>query len=207
MSNTVFTVINDNVNLETQQILAYLRPQTSNTSWVSSAWQACSPQVDGGKATLNAIINTISATGTFSDGKDSTSTVDIPAGQMATFTQDGNVIVLGVPADSTNLTSTQSGVYNTTAVKDLYPVWSLNGGNICKPANPMYNTGDSSFELLQKIYFTIGSQELTDTFILQNWTDLQEFDVPSNLVSADINVSIDATTNTPVFEMDNKVFA
>ncbi|WP_028582084.1 hypothetical protein [Desulfogranum japonicum] len=201
------TIVNKDVNLQSQQILAYLKPQGSNSDWLIAAWQSCAPQAGGGKFILPAINNTVSAYGIFNGDKETTRAVTIPLQNMSVFSVSGNVTQLGVPTpDTVNLTPQQSGVRNDTSVGDLYPVWCLNGNSVCKPSSPMFNSGMSSFELTQKIYLTIGSQTKTKTFIVQNWTDLQGIDLDANLKSADIEVQIDKATNRPIFKMTNEKY-
>ncbi|QFY43478.1 hypothetical protein F6R98_13325 [Candidatus Methylospira mobilis] len=206
--NIVLTVVNNDVNLASQQVLAYLKPQGSNSDWLSSAWAACSPQTGGGSSTLPAITNDVEAYATWSNNMNKTAMVSIPNQYMSTISQSGNVVQLGQPVlDATDLTAQQSGVTNTTSITDMYVVWCVNNSSVCKPANPMMNTGISSFELTQSVYFTIGSQTKTQTFIVQNWTALSQIPLASNLVSADIVVAMNKSTNTPTFTITNQKYS
>ena len=206
--NIVLTVINKDVNLASQQVLAYLKPQGSNSDWLTSAWASCTPQMGGGSSSLPAITSDVEAYGTWSNGKNKTAMVTIPNQYMSTISQSGNVVQLGQPVlDTVDLTAQQSGVTNATTISDMYVVWCVNNASVCKPVNPMMNTGASSFELTQSVYFTIGSQVKTSTFVVQNWTALIQIPLESNLVSADIVVALNKATNTPTFTINNQKYS
>lgn len=205
--NVTLTVVNKDVNLAAQSVLAYLKPQGSNDDWLAAAWASCNPQ-QGGKSRLPVINNDVGAFATYNGGADVTATVLIPNQNISTISQSGLSVTMGQPVvDTADLTPKQSGVKNTTKLTDLYAVWCLNGSSVCKTANPMMNTGISSFELTQSVYFTIGSQQKTETFIVQNWTAITQISLASNLVSADIIVAIDKSTNTPTFTLTNPVYS
>lgn len=204
--NIVLRVINQNVDLTSQQVLAYLKPQGQSENWVSSAWQACSPQ-SGGSARLKAITSDVEAYASYGEDANQTATISIPPQSMSVISQNGNVVGLSAPTkDTGELTPTQSGVKNSTTLTDVYIVWCVNGASVCRPQNPMMNTGISSFELTPKVYFTIGSQQRTQTFTVQNWVSFTTFNLPANLTSADITVSLDPATNAPVFNMSNQQY-
>lgn len=206
--NIVLRVVNQSVDLTSQQVLAYLKPQSQSENWVSSAWQACSPQAGGGSARLKAITSDVEAYALWGEDANQTATVPIPPQSMSTITQTGNVVGLSSPTkDPGELTATQSGVRNSTTLTDVYVVWCVNGASVCRPQNPMMNTGVSSFALTPSVYFTIGSQLRTQTFTVQNWTSFTAFPLPANLASADIVVSLDPATNAPVFTITNQQYA
>lgn len=206
--NIVLKVVNNDVNLSAQTILAYLKPQSASSDWVSTAWASCSPQTNGGSRILPAITSDVEAFAIWSNYTNTTATVAIPNQYMSTISKGGNVIAMTAPVlDTTDLTAQQSGVKNTTTETDMYVTWCVNGSSVCRPANPMMNTGMSSFQLTQSVYFTIGSQTRTSTFIVQNWTALTEIPLASNLVSADIIVSMNTSTNAPMFTIANQVYS
>jgi hypothetical protein len=205
--NTILTVVNDNIDLSAQKILAYLKPQTHNADWEVAAWQACSPQPDGGSQQLDTITNEVGAFISFNNNKSKTAYKKIDPGYISAIKENGNELILGDPElDNSNLTEAQSGVKNGTTTKGIYPVWCLNKKSICKPSSQMFNDGFSSFELLQKVYFTIGSSLETDTFKVQNWDVLTEIDLPSNLVSADISATLNNATNKVTFTIENQKY-
>ena len=205
--NIVLRIINENLDLKNQKVLVYLKPQTNNADWESAAWQACSPQSGGGSYILDAITNEIGAYIESKGGREQSAYQKIDPKTIAVITQEGNELVFN-PAqlnsdDAYRLTNTQSGIKNTTTYPDVFPVWCVNKKTTCRPINPMYNPGFSTFELLEKAYFTIGSSTSTDTFKVQNWDELSEIDLPSNLVSADIRAKLDEATNNVTFTMEN----
>lgn len=200
--NTKLTIKNRGLELGSDKILVYLQPQENNTDWETVAWDSCTPQ-NGGSHELPIIDNVIQAYGEFNNGRDRTAYQNIEPHHMALIKQTGNEVDLLGGEENVTLTAQQSGVKNTTNIVDIRPIWCLNGKSICRPKEPLFNGGISSFELLQKIYFTIGSSTRTETFIVQDWSELAEFDIESNLVSADIVVSKDKSDNKPVFTMEN----
>lgn len=203
---TTLRIINKDIDLEGEKILAYLKAQGNNDNWEVAAWQACSPQ-KGGTYTLTPINNEIGACVSYDNGRGETAEVEIPPQKMATLTRSGSELDLGEAVlDEGDLTARQSGVKNLTADKDIHPIWCLNGKKICRLKGKMFNGGICTFELMQKVFFTIGSSISTETFIVQNWSELKEFSIESNLYSADIEVSVDKVTNKPIFMMTNKVF-
>lgn len=205
--NVELTVINKDVPLTGQKILAYLKPQSASSDWMTSAWAFCAPQ-GGGKTRLPAITSDVSAYGTWDNNSNETATVVIPAGHMSHIVQTGNVVAMGNPElDGVDLSKAQSGVQNKTNVNDMYVVWCVNGRSVCRSKNAMMNTGFSSFELLQSVYFTIGSETRTEQFVVQNWTALVEIKLDPSLISADITVSLNKSSNKPEFEISNKKYA
>lgn len=205
--NTTLSIINKDLNLQNQKVLVYLRAQDNSSNWETSAWQACAPQPGGGSYTLDSINNTVGAYVNYANGKGKTALQDIPLQNMSAIKENGNEVCLEAPQpDATDLTAQQCGVINLTTKSDVKVVWCLNGSSVCRPVDPMYNDGISSFELMQKVYFTIGSLIETDTFRVQNWTKLQAIDIPADLVSADIVVSLDHKTNKAVFTLANPLY-
>jgi hypothetical protein len=205
--NTTLTIINKDLNLKSQKVLVYLRAQNNSSNWETAAWQACAPQPGGGSYTLDSINNTVGAYVSFAGGKGKTALQDIPLQNMSAIEEAGNEVCLdAAQPNEVDLTAQQCGVINLTTKSDVKVIWCLNGSSVCRPVDPMFNEGISSFELMQKVYFTIGSLIETDTFRVQNWTKLQSIDIPADLVSADIVVSVDHKTNKPVFALENALY-
>ncbi len=205
--NTTLTIKNKDLDLQTQKVLVYLRPQENSSNWETSAWQACAPQPGGGSYTLDSINNMVGAYVNYANGKGKTALQNIPLQNMSTIKENGNEVCLEVAQpDTANLTAQQCGAINLTSQSDVKVVWCLNGSSVCRPVDPMFNDGISSFELMQKVYFTIGNLVETDTFRVQNWTKLQSIEIPADLVSADIVVSLDHKTNKAVFKLENPLY-
>jgi hypothetical protein len=201
---TKIKVVNTDVSLNSKTILAYLRPQENSNDWESTAWASVHVE-EGGSANLPAITNDISGVGSYNDGQYFTSEQIIPIGYVSTFKQEGNVIKLYPPVKSSSVTAVQSGMKNETNATDLYGVWGLNGGTICKTR--LTNGDNTSFQLKQKIYFSVGDYTETETWKVQTWSDLQEFELPSNLLSATITLSFNKGSQKYIFTMSNEKYS
>ncbi len=202
---TVLTIVNKGVDLSSQKVLVYLRPQESSSDWESIAWQHCSPE-PGGSKRLDSIVNEIAAYASYDNDTGKTKTQIIPCSQLAEIIDNGNELSLKEPIVDNRLTPQQSGIKNSSKIADIHAVWCINGKPVCRTINPMFNTGISSFELKQKVYITIGSSKRAENFFVQNWTEFAEFEIDSNLLEADIEISIDTSTNKPVFTLVPKQY-
>ncbi len=205
-SSVTLTVFNKDIDLQDQNILVYIRPDDFFGGSLVSAWQKCDPPI-GGSSKLDDLNDTVSVAAIYDNDAWMTATKTIPLQHTATVSGSGQSVVLENPVFDFMLPPDLRGFQNSTSHIDVYPVWSLNGHTVCKPEYPLFPNSRTTFRGFQsKVYLTIGSMAQTDTFIDIYWDQLHEIDIPSNLQSADIEVSLDPSTNMPVYTLKNEVY-
>ncbi len=187
--STTFVIKNKNIDTSKKTILVFLKAIGSSNDWASTAWETTNVQ-ESGQQGLKAITHNVAANGVYGPGQlSSTATVEIPAGQTASFQlQKSGELKLLAPTSGGGSTSQQSSTYNPTTEENLYTEWSVNGNAVCRDMGAMDNKGHSSFQLYNKIYITVAESYETDSFKLQDWDSLIEIPYDSALVTAIVTV-------------------
>ena len=85
-------------------------------------------------------------------------------------------------------------------------IWCLNHNPVCKSKENLLNTDKSTFKLENNLYLTVGSKVKGENFEVQTWTALKTIPIPNSLKSADIHVTLDPISNTPIFTITNQKY-
>lgn len=185
-------------------VLAYLRPVEDDKNLVSCAWCSVTPQA-GGSTKLPVINSSISAVVTVGNYTTAKQKIELQA--IATITgKEERDVRLSEAREEPTLSKELCYVENLSPCDGIKTTWLVNDQPVCRSAEAMFNTQKESFQLKQTIYLTIGGQMETETFKLQDWTQLINFPFDNDLKSADIYVWLDPKDRSPRFKVANKKY-
>lgn len=190
-------------------ILIFLQPTGALENYNFYAWSVLNPSI--GSTQTAVLTNSFSGSiASFGDSKGNYSRpVALPLGVPLLVTNPNNQSpVIGVPdTNNTQVPADAVGLENQaiTPPTDLSVQWYVNNNLVVETNNTATTTLNpgftATFELKQSIYCMLAQPPtLTTTYTIQTFSQMTEFEVPSNATDLYFEVYTDPTTGIDSFE-------
>lgn len=210
MPTTNLHFLNNAKDVNSNSILIFLQPTLALENYNFYAWSVLNPSI--GSTQTAVLTNSFSASiASFGDSKgDYSRPVALPTlGKPYLVMNPNNQSpAIGVP-DTTNtqVPADAVGLENeaTTPPTDLSVKWYVNNNPVVETNNTPSTTLNpgftATFELKQSIYCMLAqAPTVTSTYVLQTFSHMTEFPVPSNATDLYFEVTTDPTTKIDSFQ-------
>jgi hypothetical protein len=199
MESTKISFFNNTTTSTSNQILLFLQPVEAKSNYLFSAWNVLNPS----RFSSQYVILSTDFSGSISSYGDThgnySSPVGLILGKALEITNPNDQSpVIGLPVDKPLLTPNQVGLLNNTATpaENLSVTWYVNGKKVVETNNTETTTLNpgftATFELKQYIYCMLGQKpSLTETYTLQSFGMMQQFQVPNGADELNIEVYTD----------------